>query len=223
MSEFTKPDWKDSDFDRLVDGELPPEDYRRLLLSLDEAPDGWKRLGSAFLEGQAWRQDLTPAPAVERPLAPRPQAWWMRPAPQWLATAAALMLVFALGTQVDQARYLLTRPSTTSLAINDTNPPALPTVTAKQGPRALGNMQVVLNQAGVDAEPTEVPVYDGQEVDPEQLWQFSGKLPEEVQKRLEQSGQRAVSYRHLMPVHLDDGRTIVIPVERIQLVPQPTY
>jgi hypothetical protein len=48
-------------------------------------------------------------------------------------------------------------------------------------------------------------------------------FPEEVQKRLEQSGQRAVTYRHLMPVHLDDGRTIVIPVERIQLVPQPTY
>jgi hypothetical protein len=223
MNEIIKPVWKDSDFDRLVDGELPPEDYRRLLLSLDAAPDGWKRLGRAFLEGQAWRQDLAPAPVVEKPLAPRAQAWWMRPSPQWLATAAALMLVFALGTQVDQARYLLSRPSSTGLAVTGTNPPASSLVTVKQGPRALGNMQVVMNRVGGDAEPTEVPVYDGREVDPQQLWQFSGVLPVEVQKRLEQSGQRAITYRHLMPVHLDDGRTIVIPVERIQLVPEPTY
>lgn len=221
MNEFVKPDWNDSDFDRLVDGEMPAEDYRRLVSSLDAAPDGWKRLGRAFLEGQAWRQELAPAPKVELPLARRSQAWWMRPSPQWLATAAALMLVFALGTQVDQARFLLSPPSGAGMATNGTNPPAPPMVAANQAPSALGNMQVSVSTG--DGASTVVPVYDGREIDPQQLWQFSGELPEEVQKKLEKSGQKAVTHRHLVPVHLDDGRTIIVPVERIQLVPQPTY
>lgn len=44
--------------DRLVDGELTGDAYRACLKSLDEHPDGWKRCALAFLEAQAWRNDL---------------------------------------------------------------------------------------------------------------------------------------------------------------------
>ncbi len=52
--------------DRLVDGELPADERRALLQSLDSRPDGWRRCALAFLEAQSWRSELrtvTIAPA----------------------------------------------------------------------------------------------------------------------------------------------------------------
>ena len=60
--------------DLLVDGELTPGERRELLTRLDEQPEGWRRCALAFLEAQAWQQDLGgmspedlfgPAPAAE--------------------------------------------------------------------------------------------------------------------------------------------------------------
>ena len=44
--------------DRLVDGELPPTEYRRLLVELDQRPGGWKRCALGFLEAEAWRGEF---------------------------------------------------------------------------------------------------------------------------------------------------------------------
>lgn len=45
--------------DRLVDGELTPDEYRALLQTIEMHPDGWRRCALAFLEAQAWGQELT--------------------------------------------------------------------------------------------------------------------------------------------------------------------
>jgi hypothetical protein len=215
--------WKESDFDRLVDGELSPEEYRRLVSSLDGAPDGWKRLGHAFLEGQAWRQDLMPQPVVQRPPSHSTQPWWMRPSPQWLAISAALMLVFALGTQIDQARDMLSPSARNQVAIAPEAPSAVPRVPAPSDSQAPDNMRVLVSRPGSGVAPTEVPIFDGSQVDPQELWQFSTSLPDDVLEKLEASGQQVVRERRLVPMHLEDGRTVVIPVERIQIVPRTTY
>lgn len=52
------PDDEASRFDRLVDGELTPEEYRELITSLDHTPDGWKRCALAFLEAQSFAAAL---------------------------------------------------------------------------------------------------------------------------------------------------------------------
>lgn len=44
--------------DLLVDGELTPEERRELLARMDEQPQGWRSCALAFLEAQAWREDL---------------------------------------------------------------------------------------------------------------------------------------------------------------------
>src|SRR5262245_63838523 len=44
--------------ERLVDGEMSPEEYRALLASLDEEPGLWRQCALAFLEAQALRQEL---------------------------------------------------------------------------------------------------------------------------------------------------------------------
>ena len=44
--------------DDLVAGELSGDQYRAVLRQLDATPDGWKRCALAFLEDQAFREDL---------------------------------------------------------------------------------------------------------------------------------------------------------------------
>lgn len=43
---------------RLADGELTPETYRRVLAALEQHPEGWRRCALAFLESQALQRDL---------------------------------------------------------------------------------------------------------------------------------------------------------------------
>jgi hypothetical protein len=87
--------------DLLVDGELGENGRRALLLRLDGEPNGWRRCALAFLEGQAWRESLIPAnavnlaqPAVVQPRL-RPSRW--RPVGRLAGLAAALALTFATG------------------------------------------------------------------------------------------------------------------------------
>src|SRR5262245_24670774 len=94
-------------FDRLVDGELTPDERRQLLESLDKRPERWRRCAIAFLEGQSWRDELgqvargsltetkdlkSPAFPLSRGTGPN----WLVGA-KWLAIAAGLLLAFEFG------------------------------------------------------------------------------------------------------------------------------
>lgn len=49
--------------DQLVDGELPPERRRRLLLACERNPSAWRDVALAFLEAQAFSHSLATASA----------------------------------------------------------------------------------------------------------------------------------------------------------------
>ena len=61
--------------DRLVDDELTKEDRRALLCLVESHPEGWRRVATAFLEAQAWREvgvelaseRIAPTPAIFKP------------------------------------------------------------------------------------------------------------------------------------------------------------
>jgi hypothetical protein len=101
----------DALLDRLVDGELPPDELRRLLASLDGQSDGWRRCALAFLEAQSWRGAMramlqaapsaTPAAALT-PSTESTSAHRRRFAriDQLFAAAAALLAAFGLGWQL---------------------------------------------------------------------------------------------------------------------------
>src|ERR1700759_5013413 len=103
-------------FDRLVDGELSTSERRSLLESLDARPDGWRRCALAFLEAQAWRQELgllarsphpenhqndssrTPAPFLAVPVnsaKKNPARSVMNR--QWFGVPPAILVAFGLG------------------------------------------------------------------------------------------------------------------------------
>ena len=97
--------------DRLADGELNPDQQRRLLAALETHPDGWRRCALAFVEAQTLRAEfrhLTTADNVAVPQRGDPKQPTMtvrQPArrnsalapARWLAIAASLLVAFTLG------------------------------------------------------------------------------------------------------------------------------
>lgn len=124
MTEDTVDRYKDQDFDRLVDGELTPSEYRKLLRSLDQRPDGWRRCALAFLESQAWTRDLSTATdetatashirgadaARPAPVPPKGAAMdGVRPSarqwPLYLVIVASFLIAFGMGLLARSSRF----------------------------------------------------------------------------------------------------------------------
>ncbi len=118
--------------DRLVDSELGPQQRREVLAALDEEPGAWRECALAFLEAQAWRLQLSRA-AAEPILAQltatdkpgRSRRLWGA----WLATAASVLLAFAVGT-----RFPSSATTSPPSVANDTS--AQPMVATTETPAA---------------------------------------------------------------------------------------
>jgi hypothetical protein len=193
--------------DLLVDGELDSGRRRELLRRLDEHPEGWRRCALAFLEAQAWREELAcpaPAPALngyapwaprlarsERPLRLGPS--WPAPA-RWGSLAAALLLAFALGRG--------TRESPNRSTMAPMEPPRIAT------------------PARVVAEtPSPTPIsLPSPEPRPDASWldQTPDPLPEPIKSRVERQGYEVAQRRRLVSGRLKDGRRVLVPVEETQ-------
>lgn len=108
----------DSRLNRLIDGELSPDEYRALLAGMDAEPDGWRRCALVFLESQALGAELGSVRRTldEKPTAqpssmhvrsvhhPASQSESARARPTWqsnslflLAVAASFIATFSLG------------------------------------------------------------------------------------------------------------------------------
>ncbi len=55
---FERDDQINVHLERLVDGEMSPDEYRKFVASLEDVPDGWRRCALSFLESQAFSHDL---------------------------------------------------------------------------------------------------------------------------------------------------------------------
>lgn len=102
--------------DQLVDGELSDQDYGKMLLQLEETPDGWRHCALSFLEQQALQRDLRQIlnervatrprselldssrgtrPVQERSLGRAHSAHWLaRPWVRWSSVMAVGILAF---------------------------------------------------------------------------------------------------------------------------------
>lgn len=219
--------------DRLVDGELNETERRNLLLRLEHSPDGWRRCALAFLEAQAWRLEARavvaePAPSLKPAAA---ESVPMQPAAEpaslarktwnglslWMPTILAAGILVAVVYPQWGGRWT----KNTFEPIAQTNPAQVAGsgVTNVAG-RGGENLQLVV-APGPNGERrvVDVPLIEPDRVNAELFGQVGTQLPPEVVKILEQNGNRVVRQQRFMPVRLGDGRTVVVPVEQVEIRP----
>jgi hypothetical protein len=212
-------------FDRLVDGEISGDDRRRLLSSLDDRPGGWRRCALAFLEAQSWRADL-PKIAAEDAVIPLKPASRMpfedrriwRRAVRPLAMAAGLFLAFGLGLAWRGVNRDIAsgQPISTEHIADGSNKATL--LAEPSAPSRDAMTFWVRNQQGA-AQPVHVPLVDAQALDQQLGVEFRSGVPDAVRQQLEQRGYDVRSTRRYAPLWLENGRSLVVPVEDTRIVP----
>ena len=224
--------------DRLVDDELDEAQRRTLLASFERKPEGWRRCALAFLEAQCWRRELR-GMASEKPgraaparqLAPSPQAPLPAPPPvprrntQWRTTALAMAagILVALGLSYE-FRFGSFSGSSSS------NSSSLTQAGLGTGRSSASNDPWrVVTLTGSDAsgvpQSVRLPAQERRQLDANSWQGEAGSIPPEIAQALKDSGHEIQQSRQLMPVPLQDGRKLVVPVDQVDVhyVGNPEY
>jgi len=182
--------------DRLVDGEMSSDEQRELLRQLEAEPDGWRRCALAFVEGQSWGRELRgfvrDGQRDSQSSAPSRQQRYLRP----LTTA-----LFALAASLLVTSVVLFRPAFTTSTPNE----------------RISSSLVIDQRRGV-GQPQVMPVAESGTVDDAWL-STPAPLPDDVARAFRNLGGRVKLERRLMPFQLDDGRQLVVPVDRLDVQP----
>jgi hypothetical protein len=224
--------------DRLVDGELTREEYAALLRSLEQAPDGWRRCATAFLEAQAWQRELgvlqretdaskETASTHQATVRPREHygVW-----PLLVAVAASFLVAFGLGTFF-RSWWAPGGSSTTPIVQESPQPgspeavaviPAPPSSVVRT-PEPSGNVTLVVDQGNgagkVEPWEVDVPVYELSPENAKWLARQHAQIPAEVRRALQRLGHDVRWDQQFVPLEHEDGRQVVVPVERFEITP----
>lgn len=215
-------------FDQLADGELEETDRRELLAQLDTTPDGWRRCALAFLEGQSLRQELRALAASQRAV---PTAVAARPATRsrgWRQRAAAVANL-AAGFLIAITLVFLVReysgppaPAPGAVAVTDSagtaGSTAATAAAAQAGRSPAGGWQTVtLAPDSAPEQLVHLPVTERAAIDEDWLKTLPEAIPADILRALERTGHRVERQRQLLPVPLEDGRQLVVPVDQVEI------
>lgn len=227
-------------FDLLADGELDEARRRELLASLDERPDGWRSCALAFLEAQGWRRGLQEA-ARSGSLSGEHADPSVRPAGpvkmnlQWpsrermnlvLAMAASFLTAFGLS--------LLWRGGWSGSDGARTGKSAVEVAGTQPGEKGMNGRKgaTQLHTNGLDdrvgsvtlaadglsgGNRVQVPFVSVDRFDPGLLSGQPDAVPEELIRELKRTGHRVRQTRQLVPIDLQDGRRLVLPVDQMDV------
>ena len=227
---------------RLTDGELSGDQYRRLLASLDDEPAGWRRCALAFLETQALGQDLplvrrsletTTATATPPPVQPAPSRSLSHVS--WLAIAASFLFAFSLGLiaprfftpqffteQMQDSFATGNFPSSAAKQPFENVTTLRPASFDPQSLRNIGNLQLVVDNAEPD-QVRQVPVYEtGSNFDAALTSSFQGAVPPIGPELIDLLRGHGYDVRHeqqYVPATLEDGRQMIVPLDGYQITP----
>jgi hypothetical protein len=222
-------------FDRLADGELDAAGRRALLSRLDEVPGGWRRCALAFLEAQAWRNELRLSAgrsdtAVLHPAISRVERSRAARARRATLLALALVAAFSCGW--------LTRPDSDAVH-DDPSAGGLKTVVQRNaegvkppdeaasdasfaspeplpGIRLAGVLTFQIDESGQSRE-VQVPVLEGPGIDSRWLLDQPVTIRASIVKELQRRGHKVEAHRQLLTVDLKDGRKVILPVDQVDV------
>jgi hypothetical protein len=235
----------DARFDRLVDGELSAEEYRALVASLDDEPSGWRRCALAFLESQALagemagvRRSMTLGDDGNNPTASVPPATAHAQQQRGpgalrlttlLAMAASFVVAFGLGIAAPlwfgapNGPIITENPGSapdTAVAVNTGAPADSANQLRHASFKPIGNLQFLVDGPGGSTTPVgDVPYYDLPGSMEQWLANERPALSPEVLQTLQDRGHRVERQVEYMPVLLEDGRQVIVPIERYQIRP----
>ncbi|HEY1600024.1 MAG TPA: hypothetical protein VGG64_10505 [Pirellulales bacterium] len=242
--EFTSD--KQHQLDLLVDGELSEVNRRRLLVSFDGQPGAWRRCALAFLEAQTWRNEartlergagesrssVRPLIAIssqERVSAVVPPAvirrWWSVGGGLSLAMAACFLVAFSLG-------WMIRSPGFASVQDARVDPPAIVAVASADSPRApgiasdgtesadrWGTVTLIMDGGPNDQREISYPVIEGAGRDDHWLDAPEPVVSRELRDALERLGHHVDERRQFVPLDLQDGRQLIVPVDEVEFTP----
>lgn len=235
----------DRDLDRLVDGELDEDRRRQLLIELETQPDGWRRCALKFLESQAWGAAIAAEAAAQGrhaavggPTAPSqpavvggtatPRARHrgphdLRPWLNALAMAACFLIALNIGLQWRDGSGTTTNAGrgTGQQASNVAPPAAAPDRGVASRGQASSDWQTVTLAVpdGVSGGTAQIqlPCRESDQLDEQWLQSLPGAISPEARRALERSGYQVRQHRQLVPLPLEDGRRLVVPVDQVEL------
>jgi hypothetical protein len=222
-------------FDRLADGELDDAGRRALLSRLDEIPGGWRRCALAFLEVQAWRDELRLATsgadtAVLSPGIGRDDRSRGARARRAGLLALAVVAAFACGWLVRPGGEVVHNEQphgVVKTVVQRDASEVKPSVAAAPGPdsasperpsgvRLAGVLTFQIDESGQSRQ-VQVPVIEGTGIDSRWLLEQPPAIRASVVKELTRRGHKIEAHRQLLTVDLNDGRKVLLPVDRVDV------
>ncbi|MEM8946858.1 MAG: hypothetical protein AAGD11_16915 [Planctomycetota bacterium] len=221
----------DTIFDRLVDGELSGDEQRRLLASLDQRSDGWRRCALAFLEAQAWASEfkhIVTKPVQEsssfastlKPTSPEP-ARSATTSSHWLAIAAGLLVAFGIGWLANSENL----ENSSAPTIANVEQQVIP---LNEDDPALADSKdavtlLVRDTTGKNRR-LQVPLMEVEAFDN----QFADALPANLRERMRNQGFDMQRRRRFAPMFFEQDQQLVpmvVPVDDTYIVPvdRPIY
>ncbi len=232
--------------DRLVDGELSASERQELLASFDAQPERWRRCALAFLEAQSWSEEFSllgrPAPTpVASALAASPESSspvlvpsskmtpWTKLAGLPLAMAATFLLAFGLAWTMrvpssppqESAAAPEMGAVLSALASADRSVGRDPgRQSAGQRQDRWGTVTLVMDDGQNGEREVELPVVE-EDGNPDAEWLTNDTpvVPPELRQAFERMGHHVDQRRQLVPVQLDDGRQLILPVDDVEFTP----
>ncbi|MCE5269095.1 MAG: hypothetical protein LLG00_14565 [Planctomycetaceae bacterium] len=226
----------DARLDRLVDGELSEKERRELLKSLEEEPGGWRRCALAFLEAQCWKESLGamareprgeregPPPSMQQPVARAEGRYsvWHRRIATATAMAASFLVALGLVTSMQRSR-VVEQPGGMDIATvkGPANTSPANQLAGGNGESASNPWRLVtLSTPGDGVSPQRsirVPAMERENVDEAWLRTLPSAIPDDVLRALARTGHEVQQRRELVPVPLQDGRRLVVPVDQVEV------
>lgn len=216
-------------FDRLVDGEMNEAERRNLLAGLDDTPNGWRQCALAFLESQCWKQTLGPMTqqAAGSEMAVKPmrtaRSVWSNRLGTLAAMAASFLLAFWVGSHLREAsleRQAAPAPSIGRIAT--TTGSQQPPVRLGPQVRPTANPWKVVTVAAPTGSQRagssiRLPAVERDNIDPQWVRSAPPAMPDDVRQAFSRSGHQVEQHRELVPVQLQDGRQMVVPVDNVDV------
>ena len=238
MSDPRPEDTLRHDIDLLVDGELAEERRRRLLRSLDNVSGGWRQLALSYVESQTMREAFAaavlpetkqPAEAVQSAVASHPVANHGGASPMtfWASVAASFLVALAIGLSIRSDRQPVANnppadPQPVAKTPDSTLAPskALPkTVLAKHDAAAnhMGEATLIVRDADGVQHRVQLPVFFSQEEEAAAQLLSEPIVPQHIVETMERLGHRVEQHRNIVPVALEDGRQMLVPVDEVNV------